>query len=132
YYKPLFVDINVTHTVEGIELLKKHNAIDKPFLTMEFSSFIQNALSVVPVGGSPFMDVNITITRTVCPPVEKFFSNAQYVLLLRANRPHLQEFFRICYGDYLAKHYTLIDDSPAWYFYERKPEETTIPAALTK
>jgi hypothetical protein len=111
----------VAWTDDGVKLLQKNGVADKPFLVMEFASFLHFALRTKPYAGTPFIDYAVNITKDSHPSREKYIGEPPYIMQAKKSVSYItMGVLKECYGDYIAKHYKVLDESDAWVLLQRQ------------
>ncbi|HSI85241.1 MAG: hypothetical protein ACAI35_10100, partial [Candidatus Methylacidiphilales bacterium] len=108
---------------DGIRLLQKNHVDNKPFMVMEFASYVHLAMGARPYRGTTFIDYGINITKDSHPAEEKYIGNAPYILQAKISMsPVTLETLKACYGEYISRHYKVLDESERWVLLERLPQ----------
>ena len=107
---------------DGLKLLKEHvDRNSRVFCSTSSNPFPFALRLPSPKGAPPDSFWGNELTKKHHPAPERIFMDVTHLMIYRDPNPGVDSMSRI-YGDYIQRHFSLVDKSDLWFLYVRKPE----------
>ncbi|PTY04075.1 hypothetical protein DB346_04595 [Verrucomicrobia bacterium LW23] len=115
-WRPLYV----TMTNDAVNLIAKHRIQGKSMLAFEYTQFFAFATRSPSVGGSPFVEANVTVSPEAYPPAERYIAGVDYIFFPKfpSTRATVNILYK-AYAEYVWQRYRPLDESDYWTLWVR-------------